>query len=111
MDAQELMAAGYRKFQDSFKSALCGWQKRIRNDEGKTLFFINIYQYDMTMFKSRGYVGSDYSFEVSNQFYLRHNPDTINISFSCENLTLDETEKFCHDFFHRMNCEPDRHND
>lgn len=111
MNANDLWAAGYKKFQDNFKHAMCGWQKRIRNDEGKTLFFINIYQYDMSQFKSRGYTGEDYNFEVDNQYYRDIMPDTINICFSCTNLTLDETEKFCHDIFYKLYCVNDRYND
>lgn len=110
MNAQDLVAAGYKRFQNNLKHAICGWQKRIRNDEGRTLYFINIYQYDMTPFRSGGYNGQDYAFEVDNQYYRSHIPDTIDVSFSCGKLTVDETEKACHDLFHRLDCDEDRHN-
>lgn len=40
-----LLAAGYRRYTDSFSNADWLYQKRIRDENGNTVYFIDLYYY------------------------------------------------------------------
>jgi hypothetical protein len=49
LNEENLLAAGYRKFNDTFKQALGAYQKRVlvekADNEWRTEYFINVYHY------------------------------------------------------------------
>lgn len=53
LNEENLLAAGYRKFNDTFKQALGAYQKRIvvekADNEWHTEYFINVYHYKLDL--------------------------------------------------------------
>ncbi len=46
LSEENLLAAGYKKFNDPMKNAEAAYQKRVRSTDGDmTLYFINVYHY------------------------------------------------------------------
>lgn len=88
MQVSDLIQAGYRPFQDTFKTAKSGYQKRV----GNTRYFINVYYYDWSFWEkiSPGRNLPD-SFECSLQFELSQD-DHINLEFNCTKLSVEELE-------------------
>lgn len=88
MNVTDLIQAGYRPFEDTFKSAKMAYQKRV----GWTRYFINVYHYDREFWEriSPGKNIPD-DFECDLQFQLVED-DYINLEFNCTKLTVAELE-------------------
>ena len=115
MNAQELLDAGYVKFQDYFAPEHMrpqyAYQKKIRSDEGKLLYFINVYEYDWREFNKHPHL-SDYIYRVKLSLYVDEKADCINIEFNCTNYDVDELEHYVlTGLYRRLYCVPDKLND
>lgn len=95
MNVNDLLDAGYKKFQDHLKSADCGYQKRI----GSTRYFINVYYYD---FRKHD-INAKESFECHVQFELKDD-EYINLSFNCTDLTIEQLEDKVEWLFTTLDC-------
>ena len=110
MDANDLTKAGYQQFVDSFRSADRAFQKRIRHlEDGKTLYFINVYEYDYRKFNIK--TDNPISYEVETCLYFDSTLDQIRVQFNCGDLTVTETEEYVEHMYNTLGCVPDKHND
>lgn len=69
LTAEDLLAAGFKEFTDSFSRADRCFQKRVygvTDDEEKTLYFINLYYYK---FQEHESWELDMSFDRSSHFF------------------------------------------
>ena len=97
MNANDLIDAGYKKFQDSFKKADCAYQKRV----GSTRYFINVYYYDFRKFN----INAKETFECELNFDMtedRH--DYIHLLFNCTDLTIEQLEDKAEWLFTTLGC-------
>ena len=88
MQVSDLIASGYKFFNDGFKNADGAYQKRI----GHTRYFINVYHYDWTKIMTNP--PDDDLFECDLQFKIPPSDynDYINLSFNCTDLTVEALE-------------------
>lgn len=88
MDAQELLAAGYKTYEDHFEKSLQFYQKRVDNPHiPATLYFINVYQYDMAKYTPN----KPMWFEVKIQWETTF-VDSLNLHFDATKMSVDEME-------------------
>lgn len=116
MNDNELLAAGYKLFEDCNAPDYCkpqyAYQKKIY-DDNILLYFINVYKYDWSMFNLR----DDYdriTYDCKLCVYHDHLEDDgcLRIEFSCTNMTIDELENFVYNkIYNAMECIPDQLND
>lgn len=95
MKIEDLLSAGYKKFEDRWKNSDCGYQKRI----GRTRYFINVYYYDFRKFN----LPYNESFECELNFQLKED-EHINLSFCCKDLTIEQLEGKVEWLFTTLNC-------
>lgn len=82
MTRQELLDSGYSPFKPSSlkaDNAIQGYQKRFINDNGDTLYFITVYEYDNSC-----YGLSEHSFEADIQLYQLNTHNPLNLLFFCD---------------------------
>lgn len=96
---------GYKQHPTPLNNADCLWQKRVRNEQGETKYFINIYEYD---FRKYGMEGLDIKYGVEVCIFPEGIDTQVNLSFNL--TTIEEAEKFIEDFYIKNNCAPDLHN-
>lgn len=82
MNRSELLAAGYKFFEDHLSKSNGGYQKRIG-----TRYFINVYYYDFSQYKMPYTEGYD----CKLQFKVKD--DYLNLEFGCRELTIEELER------------------
>ena len=97
MTIEELIQAGYKAFEDSFKGAKSAYQKRI----GSTRYFINVYHYDWSDFANH----HPDSYECDLQFVLQDG-EHLNLLFNCTKLTVVELETKVDFLFTTLNALP-----
>lgn len=85
MNRQELLAAGYKHFEDHLSKSNGAYQKRIRSDTG-TRYFINVYYYDFSQFK----LPYNEGYDCKLQFKVLG--DYTNLDFGCRDLTIEQLE-------------------
>lgn len=87
IDEQTLLDKGYKEFPPTkFDGADRAFQKRIRAENGDTLYFINVY-----MYYSWGTIPKN--FEVETQLYQKGTHEPLNLKFFCE-WTLADVEDY-----------------
>lgn len=101
LTVQNLLEAGYRPFDDPFKRADKGYQKRVYSPWG-TRYFINVYYYDYSKMEIRN-LPISYAFAVDVQFQQRDGT-IVNIEFTCSNMDLDFIEKKVEKLFTDLDC-------
>lgn len=93
-----LLENGYRKFNDNLYNAECLFQKRIKDEKGKTKYFIDIYKY---AFKVNNY-------EPDYEVRLVTEKDKYALSiliFAFKNqLTLEEIEREIYAIWYGLDC-------
>lgn len=74
------------------------FQKRFRNYDGDTKYFITIYEYDKIGFESKLDYEIELQFEKDNY--------TMNITMFCiaKNMTIAELEKEVNDIWYNLDC-------
>ncbi len=104
MDEKTLKEFGYVKY-PSGRGDYCIalWQKAVRNEEGKSLYFLNIYCWE---FPNWNY---EISWSVESRFYLKDS--SFDLNFHPEKETIEEIEAFYKDAYNKLDCVPDKHND
>ena len=108
---QEMIDSGYNIFKSSFKEAIRGFQKRIKDDKG-TKYFITIWHYNHAEQLQRNDIEPRDSYTADSQFrFNKDNKDsTCNIDFWGDNFpneyrevtTLKDIENFFEKFFIKM---------
>lgn len=111
---QELVDNGYKIFNDTFKGAIRGFQKKITDKEG-IRYFITIYHYNFGLqFPDRGIEPRDsYSFHVQFRANKDSQDQCIDVHYSSDMIenqyrpitTLRETEDFFDKFFTTFNVD------
>ena len=104
---EELIECGFKKYNISNESIDCRkylFQKRYMNDNGDTLYFIDIYKWDWTGFPPDRIL-DPYTYEITTQLYTVGNHDAINIEFGTD-ITLEGAEKFINALFDIGMVEP-----
>jgi hypothetical protein len=97
MNANDLIDAGYKKFQDHLKGADCAYQKRI----GSTRYFINVYYYD---FRKHD-INAKECFECDLCFNMVEDAhDQIRLLFNCTDLTIEQLESKVEWLFTTLGC-------
>lgn len=87
INIQELLDKGYKEFPPTkFDGADEAFQKRIRAENGDTLYFINVY-----MYYSWGEIPKN--FEVETQLYQKGTHEPLNLKFFCD-WTLADVEDY-----------------
>ena len=104
---EELIKRGFKKFNTTghlgeAKKYL--FQKRYMNDEGDTLYFLDIYKYDWSIFPVNR-VPDQYTFSITTQLYKVGDHDAINIEFGSY-ITIEEAEEFIDKLFKMKMVEP-----
>jgi len=98
-DLSEWRVAGYKEFPvPEHKYAQIALQKRFRNDDRKTMFFINAYVYE----REWGFIVS-----ATTQFY--RGEDTVNLELH-EAKSPDHARRFFMELWERMEMDLDHHN-
>ena len=91
----ELINRGFAEYQPSeFDSCNKCYQKRYRDKEGHTAFFLDVKHYELVHPTTKEDMSGD---EVSGQFYLKGNHNAVNMSFL--DSTVDEVEQFITSLF------------
>lgn len=88
------------------------FQKRIRNEAGETLYFINVYEFDFTKYQEDGRYPKDMpvlKYSAEARFYRGEQEFNVDLLF-LQNTTVADMEKFFAEVFQAMKCEPDKHN-
>lgn len=96
MTRRELIDNGYKPFKPSSlkaDNAIQGYQKQFVNDNGDTLYFITVYEYDDSF-----YGLSEHSFEANIQLYQRGTHNPLNLSFFC-GWDLKDVERFTQNIY------------
>jgi len=111
---QELFDNGYKTFKASFKSALRGFQKRVRDKKG-TKYFITIWHYNHSEQFGRDDIPKGDTYMAENQFkFDKDNKDnTCNVEYWGdvlpnewrETTTLKDIEDFFESFWKKMKPE------
>lgn len=104
---EELIKRGFKKFNTTGYSGEAKkylFQKRYMNDEGDTLYFLDIYKYDWSIFPVDR-VPDQYTFSITTQLYKIGNHDAINIEFGSY-ITIEEAEEFIDKLFKMKMVEP-----
>jgi hypothetical protein len=107
MTANELIAAGYSECQGPgpWTNVDCFWHRCIRLGQDK-LYFINVGMWDNRRFDSRAGIG----WEAEGYFYRAEDRSyRLRIPVE-EHDTIGDIEAEFSDFYVRMNCVPDIHN-
>ena len=108
MNSQELLKAGYHKCRDYWeKTPLYFYQKKIYGDNRALLYFINVYEYDLTDLP----IKKDISYEVKLYLYVDDKADCLHIQFNCDKFEVRELEEYVSDLYLQIGCVPDKHND
>lgn len=92
-----LIENGYKKFKDNYYNAECLFQKRIKDEKGKTKYFIDIYKY---AFKHNNYIP---------QYEVRLVTDKekygLNILMYCiKDITLEDIEREVYAIWYGLDC-------
>lgn len=84
-----LLTYGYtkHKLSDTCKKAL--FQKRVKDSDGTTLYFIDCFYYEFP---------DHIAFSFESHFY-RLNKDSVTINYNTDNTSLTEIETFFHNMF------------
>lgn len=100
---ENLLANGYRMYdqRDEYRSEL--YQKRIRQEDGKTRYFINIWKWT--------FPSSPPSFQADTTLYSDSPQITMSLKFSIEpEMAIEQVEKVYADAYSLLGCVPDRLN-
>lgn len=93
---------GYTRHSFTLNESDTLFQKRVRNEQGETKYFINIYEYDFRKYVTKIL----YSVEVV--LFPEGITSQVNLTFSL--TTVQEAEKFIEEFYVKNNCVPDLNN-
>ena len=87
------------------------FQKRFKKNE-KTLYFINVYEFDFTEFQNDGRYPKDMpvlKYQAEVRFYRREQEFDVEL-FLTEKTSIKDMERFFDEVYQKMNCDPDHHN-
>ena len=104
---EELIKRGFKRYNVCNTSIDCRkylFQKRYMNDNGDTLYFIDIYKWDWTGFPPNRIL-DPYTYEITTQLYRKGDHEAINIGFGA-NMTIEDTETFIDSLFDAGLVEP-----
>jgi len=114
MTGQALLKAGYRKFAPSkmmFEYAEAAFQKKIYDDNGVLMFFINVGLYDLAKHGDQ-FRHLPVAYETDVLFYMGDPENSIPVRVQRgEFNSVEEMEKFYVDMFVSMGFIHDPHND
>ena len=104
---EELIKRGFKRYNVCNTSVDCRkylFQKRYMNDNGDTLYFIDIYKWDWTGFPPDRIL-DPYTYEITTQLYTVGGHDAVNIEFGVE-MTIEGAEEFIDKLFDIGMVEP-----
>lgn len=104
INREELIKHGYKTYDsDVLYSAVCLYQKRIKDDKG-TKYFIDIYEY---MLKSKDNYDKCKSYEARLVTSLKDDTYSLNILLYCidDNITIEQLEKDIEDIWTKLGCD------
>lgn len=104
INRKELIKHGYKTYDsDVLYSAVCLYQKRIKDDKG-TKYFIDIYEY---MLKSKDNYDKCESYEARLVTSLKNDTYSLNILLYCidNNTTIEQLEKDIEDIWTKLGCD------
>ena len=96
---EELINQGFKKFNASAissDSVKYMFQKRYKNNQGTTLYFLDINKWDWSFAKDK--VPEQYTYQIETQLYKKGDHEAINIEFG-SNITVEDAEKFIQAMF------------
>jgi len=113
MEKQDFINAGYVAFNSNILSdyAECGLQKRVRDEDGNTKYFINVMMYDMS--KINVNLSKKYSFEYEVRLFTgSFLSEDGHLSFAIKGCveSICEVEQHIENAYFVLNCIPDVHN-
>lgn len=88
-----LLANGYKEYEDTFYHADCLFQKRIRDEMGRTMYFINFYKYKENYEVELSLDMEEYA--MSTKWYAFSPVGKVN---------LEVAEKWVYDLWCKMGC-------
>ena len=103
---EELLKHGFKKYKasaisnDSIKYL---FQKRYDNEQGDTLYFLDINKWDWSFAGDR--VPEKYTYQIETQLYKKGDHEAINVEFG-SNITVEDAEKFIQAMFDADLIEP-----
>ncbi len=83
------------------------FQKRVKNNQRETLYFINVYEFDFTGLRGKDH--PDLSYQADVRFYRSTQQFNTELLF-LENTSIEEMENFFKEVFESMKCDIDQHN-
>jgi len=98
---QELISANYLKSEDIFGTALCIYQKKIKNDVG-TKYNIDVLKYNT--FEQTGEGEDKIKWEISLQFQLSISTIDITLFSFVKEQSLKEVERYVNSLWHRLDA-------
>lgn len=104
---EELIKRGFKRYNISRVSNDCKrylFQKRYMNDNGDTLYFLDIYKWDWTRFPADR-IPEPYTYEITTQLYTVKDHSAISIEFGVE-MTIEGAEEFIDKLFDIGMVEP-----
>ena len=103
---EELLSKGFSKY-DRYSlqndSIMYNFQKRYRNEEGDTLFFLDVQKWDFSWAKVP--VHQMYTYEITAQLYRKGDHEFFDITFGA-GYTVEEAEEFIFNLFKMGMIEP-----
>ena|SRR5271157_5763551 len=112
MNINNLCKAGYKKSSGDFKNKYCTglYQKAIKDNNGKSLYWINIYYYKYPVS-----LGITEACGVGVQFYINAGIELekpINVEFDIsDRFSFVDCEKLLAEMYEKLGCIPDPHNE
>ena len=79
------------------------FQKRYDNEQGDTLYFLDINKWDWSFAGDR--VPEKYTYQIETQLYKKGDHEAINVEFG-SNITVEDAEKFIQAMFDADLIEP-----
>ncbi len=107
-------AAGFRKSYDACRGkpgTLALYQKRIKNAEGTTLYFIDVWEYSFSGMKMPEIAKARYQFGIEVTLYRDDGISmSLNLHWEPESMTPESIQSFYAEAHQRLGCGADRYN-
>ena len=106
---QQLIAKGFKEFHETLKTHedtyYKSYQLKVSNDQGNTLYFINVNLYDYNLFCSPSIIPAHFKEDLQpdiNVKFTTQEGEVFNVSYWGKDV--DKMMKFYDNVFHTMNC-------
>lgn len=103
---EKLIELGFKKYNtynNLYDAKKYLFQKRYMNDEGDTLYFLDIYKWDWSFANDK--VPEQYTYQITTQLYQKGTHEAINIEFGV-GMAVEDAEKFIAGMFEAGMVEP-----